>query len=243
MRHARPSAMAVLPAGLADQQRVVLAAAAQHLDHALDFQLAPDQRVDLAFLGQRVEVLRVLLERRRLVLALALGFLLGGRLGLFLGLPRLGDAVRDEIHHIEARHPLLVQVIDGMGILLPENGDQHVGAGDFLLAVAGRLHMHDGALDHALEAERGLRVGLGIGRQDRGVVGDEVLQVLAQIFDVAGAGPQDLGRRRVVEQGQQQVLDGDEFVPGLPGLDKGHVQTDFEFLGDHASSITHCSGC
>ena len=35
-------------AGLADQQRVVLAAAAQHLDHALDLELAADQRIDAA---------------------------------------------------------------------------------------------------------------------------------------------------------------------------------------------------
>ena len=35
----------------------------------------------------------------------------------------------------------------------------------------------------------------------------------------------------------------DEFVARLSGLDKRHVQTDFQFLRDHASSITHCSGC
>jgi hypothetical protein len=42
---------------------------------------------------------------------------------------------------------------------------------------------------------------------------------------------------------KKQMLDGDELVSLLTGLDKGHVQTDFQFLGDHASSITHCSGC
>ena len=36
-------------AGLADEQRVVLAAAAQDLDHALELVLAADQRIDLAF--------------------------------------------------------------------------------------------------------------------------------------------------------------------------------------------------
>ena len=45
--------------GLADQQRVVLAAA-EGLDDALDFLLAADQRVDLAEQGLLVEVLRVL---------------------------------------------------------------------------------------------------------------------------------------------------------------------------------------
>jgi hypothetical protein len=29
------------------------------------------------------------------------------------------------------------------------------------------------------------------------------------------------------------VLDGDEFVSLLPGLDEGHMQADFKFLGNH----------
>ena len=56
-------------AGLADQQRVVLAPAAQHLDHALDLVLAPDQRIDLAVARELVEVLRELLQRRALAVA------------------------------------------------------------------------------------------------------------------------------------------------------------------------------
>jgi hypothetical protein len=49
---ASPSAMAGLAdAGVADEERVVLLAAAEHLDGALDLQLAPDQRVDLPSLA------------------------------------------------------------------------------------------------------------------------------------------------------------------------------------------------
>jgi hypothetical protein len=58
-------------AGLTHQQRVVLAAAAQDLDHALDLVLAADQRIDLAVLGRLVQVLRELLERRSLLVLLA----------------------------------------------------------------------------------------------------------------------------------------------------------------------------
>ena len=65
--------------------------------------------------------------------------------------------------------PLLVQVVDGVRSLLAEDRHQHVGAGDFLLAVAGGLHVHDGALDHALEAQRGLRVDV-VGAGDGGVL-------------------------------------------------------------------------
>jgi hypothetical protein len=64
-------------------------------------------------------------------------------------------------------------------------------------------------------------------------------QLLAQLIDVGGAGAQHLGGGGVVEQRQQQVLDGDELVPLLPRLDKGHVQADFQFLGNHLSFLHH----
>ena len=40
----------------------------------------------------------------------------------------------------------------------------------------------------------------------------------------------------VAQQREQQVLDGDELMPLLPGLDEGHVQADFKLLRDHRSS-------
>src|SRR3546814_7205410 len=70
-------------AGVAHIERVVLAAAAQDLDRAIDLGPAPDQRIDLAVLGLLVEVDRELLER-----AFALG-LVG--LGGFLVVGALGD--------------------------------------------------------------------------------------------------------------------------------------------------------
>ncbi len=56
------------------------------------------------------------------------------------------------------------------------------------------------------------------------------------------AGAQDLGRRGVVEQRHEQVLDGDEFVPLLARFDERHVQADFQLLRNHAASIMHCNG-
>ena len=67
-------------------------------------------------------------------------------------------------------------------------------------------------------------------------------QALAQVVDVGRAGAQHFGRRGVVEQRHQQVLDGDEFVPLLSRLDERHVQADFQFLRNHAASIMHCNG-
>jgi hypothetical protein len=131
--------------------------------------------------------------------------------------------VRDEIDHVETGHALLVQVVDGVRVLLAEDRHQHVRAGHFLLAVRGRLHVHDRALDHALEAERRLGIDLARARHGRGVVADEIRQGLAQIFDVDRARTQDFSGRRIVEQRQQQVFDRDELVPSLPRFDKGHV--------------------
>ncbi len=102
--------------------------------------------------------------------------------------------------------------------------------------------MHDRALNHALEAEGRLRVHLVGTRHDGGVVDDEILQAGAQVLDIGRAGAQNFRCGRVVQQRQQQVLHGDEFVACLPGLDEGHMQADFQFLRNHASSITHCSG-
>ena len=157
---------------------------------------------------------------------------LGARAAALAGLRRLGriallDAVGDEVDDVEAGHALLVQVVDGVRVLLAEDRDQHVGAGDFLLAAAGGLHVHDRALDHALEAERRLGVDL-VGAADGGrVFLDEAEQALAQVVEVGRAGAQHFGGRRVVEQRHQQVLDGDEFVALLARLDERHVQTDF----------------
>ena len=53
-------------AGLADQGRVVLGAARQDLDDALDFHLPADDRVQFAFFGQGGQVNRQLVHQRGL---------------------------------------------------------------------------------------------------------------------------------------------------------------------------------
>ena len=233
-------------AGLAHEERIVLAPPAQDLDHALDLGLTADQRVDAAIARQLVQVLRELVEWRCLgvgrLFLLAFAAAVVARLG---GLRRvvLLDAMGDEVDHVQPRHTLLVQVIHRVRILLAKGRDQHIGARHFLLAAAGGLHVHDGALDHALESQRRLGVDLVVAT-DRGcVLLDEGRQALPQVFDVGRTGAQHFGRRRVVQQGQQQMLDGDEFVTLLARFDERHVQTDFQLLRNHAASIMHCNGC
>ena len=77
----------------------------------------------------------------------------------------------------------------------------------------------------------------GVRRQPRRVLADEIGQDAAQLLEVDAAGLQDLGRRRVVEHREQQVLDGDELVLLLPRLDKSHVEGNFQFLRNHRSVL------
>lgn len=62
--------------------------------------------------------------------------------------------------------------------------------------------MHDRALYHTLETQRGLRVDVVRARHGRRVVMNEVAQVLAQILDIGRACTQHLCRCRIVQQRQ-----------------------------------------
>src|SRR6185312_17137221 len=112
-------------AGFADEQRVVLLAAAEHLDRAADLAIAADQRIDLAVLRLLVEVDAIGLER----VALLLGLVAGLGVGFFLRAARgtrlghagpLGDAVADVVDRVVARHVLLLQEIGGVALALGE---------------------------------------------------------------------------------------------------------------------------
>ncbi len=63
-------------AGFADVERIVLAAAAEDLDGAFHFELAPDERIDLAFLRLAIQVAGVFLQRIAAAFGVALAFAL-----------------------------------------------------------------------------------------------------------------------------------------------------------------------
>ena len=110
----------------------------------------------------------------------------------------LGDAVADVLDRIEARHFLLLQEIGGMALALGEDGDEHVGAGHFL--AAGRLHVHHGAMDDALEAGRRLRFGALLGDERGEIVVEIVGDARAQRLEVDGTGAHDRGGVAIVEK-------------------------------------------
>ena len=145
-----------------------------------------------------------------------------------------------------------------MALALGEDRHQHVGAGDLL--AAGGLHVDDRALDHALEA--GGRLGI------LGAVGDQIFQfgfeiggqAAAQLVEIDIAGAHHRRGVLIVDQRQQQMLQGRIFVMPLIGEGERPVERLLEAAREgwhqipisfcigrspesHFFSITHCRGC
>ena len=253
-------------AGFADEQRIVLLAAAQHLDRAVDLGLAPDQRIDLAFARLLVEVDAVGVERVALLLLLVAGFAVAAFLvgaahrTRFRHARPLGDAVADVIDRVVTGHVLLLQEIGGVALALGEDRDQHVCARH--LFATRRLHVDHGALDDALEA--GGRLGIF------GAVGDEIVELgfqvsdeaAAQLFQIDIAGPHDGGRVLILDQREQEMFQRRIFVMPLIGerqcpmkrlfkaaRERGHSSISHHLYWtcspprNHFFSMMHCKGC
>ena len=113
-------------ARLADQHRVVLGAAAQHLHHAADFVFAPDHRVELPLPRRFRQVVRVPLQR------LVLGFriLISDALRSAHRYQRLQDG-------IVGRARALQQLAGGVAALFRDCQQQVLGGNKFVLEARG----------------------------------------------------------------------------------------------------------
>ena len=104
-------------------------------------------------------------------------------------LGRLGDAMGNEIHHVQAGDVLPLEEVDRVRVLFTENRDKHVRAGDLLLTRG--LDMQDRSLDDPLESQRGLRIDIlrtfHLGR----VLVHEIGELLAQLIGLGCAGTQN----------------------------------------------------
>ena len=113
--------------------------------------------------------------------------------------------MRDVVNDVETRHAALVQKIDRVRFLFAEDRDEHIGARDFFLA--GRLHMEDGPLNHALKALRGLRVGVRMSGQTRRVFADEIGEYATELLEVDSAGLEHFGSRHAFRIGKVGLRD------------------------------------
>ena len=216
-------------AGLADQQRVVLAPAGEDLRHALDLLLAPDQRVDAPGPGQFIQVAGIGVQRvagrRRFAALLVLHVLLAFVVRTVAR--HLADAVGDVVDNVDARHALLLEQEHCLAFLFAEDRHQHIGAGHF--ALAGALHVEHGTLQHTLEAQGRLRLAvLVMHRDQRGGRIDELLQVVLEFVEIGATGAQNGRGSLIVKECQQQVFDGHELMTLRTGLLEGQIEGDFE---------------
>jgi hypothetical protein len=211
-------------AGLADEQRVVLPPAAQHLDHPLELGGAADQRIDLALGGARRQVDAEALERVLDLLGVGLAVLLdaaGPRHHAGAGVD-LRHAVADVVDDVEAGHALLLEQVHREAVALAVHRDQEVAAGH--LRAAGALDVHRGALEHPLERQRLIRPRLLVLGQRLDRVGQELLELGAQLGHLAAALGDHVDRGRIVEHRQQQVLERQVLVAAAPGVGDGALE-------------------
>ena len=208
-------------AGIADEERIVLLAAAEHLDRAQHLRLTADQRIDLAVTGLAIEVDAIRIE----CVLLALLVLSRFRLLVLLCTPHntgfrhagtFRDTVTDVLDGIEARHVLLLQEERCMAFALCEDRDQHVGAGDFF--AARRLNVDHGAMDHALKARRRRGFRHRLGRDRRKLAVQIFRDACAQPIDIDIAGPHHSGCVTIFDQGGEQMLQRRIFMAALVGM-------------------------
>ena len=206
-------------AGLADQHRVVLGAAGQHLHDPLDLLLAPDDRVELAVARRLREVAPELVEHRG-ARGLALGGAAGGDRLLALV---AGDELDDLLAHAVEVGAELVEDLGGDALALADQAEQDVLGADVVVAELQRLAQRQ--LQHLLGARRERDVA----RRGLLALADDLLDLGAHGLQRDAERLERLGRDTLtlVDQTQEDVLGADVVVVEHPCL----------FLGkdDHAT--------
>ena len=186
---------------LADQDRVVLVAAAQHLLHPLELERAPDQRVEPVLHRALGEVAAELREQRRLLD------------------PREGGLLVQELHDVLAHgvqaHALLDEDGRGDAALFPEDAEQQVFGPHVVVQQPVGFFGRELQDALGLGAEGDLHRGRHLLAEDR-----PPLDVLADAFEGQVRAGEDAARQPLAfpDQPQQQVLRLDRDAPELARL-------------------------
>ena len=193
-------------AGFADEQRIVLPAAAEDLDHPLELERAADQRIDLSRGGARDEIGRIRFER--------IGRRRPGRARLASSGDRLASAaVRDHPQQRQSIEPLVLQEERGVAFLLLQHEDEQAAGVDLLRARHRRVH--DGLLDDAIESDRRLGLDRTGSRNRRECLRQHFVDLLAQRVEIDAAGREQPARLRLVGDRAQQMLEADGVVAAV----------------------------
>ena len=198
-------------AGLADQHRVVLGPAGQHLHDPLDLLLAPDHRVELALAGQLGEVAPELVEHQR---ALRLGLARGAAALALLAAGVAGQQLDDLLADTGEVGAQLDQHLGGHTLALADQPEQDVLGADVVVAELQRL------------TQRQLQDLLGSGGEGD-VPGGRALALADDLLDLGPDGLQRDAERlqrlggdpfALVDQPEQDVLGADVVVIEEPSL-------------------------
>ena len=202
-------------AGLADEDRVVLRATREHLHHALDFLLAPDERVELALASELREVAPELVEDGRAAGPLGVALLTGrAARGARLLAGLAGHHLDDLGAHARHVGAEIAEDLGGDAVTLAHEPEQHVLGADVGVTQLEGLAQRE--LQDLFRA-RGERWR---SRRRVGVRPDRLLDLLAH--DVKGdpQGVEGLGGDplTLADQAQQDVLGSDEGVVEVAGF-------------------------
>ena len=207
-------------AGLAHQQGVVLATAAEYLGHAGDLGLAAHQGIQPT-------------RRRPGHQVRGIGFqgVLGHRTGLLLfdlnlllgrGLGRTGTVAE----HLQQGQPLDAMLLEELACVagfLFQKGWKQLTA--LHASLAGAEGVDQGPLHHPHESKRAVGLeGLALGHHLE-CLSQHSLQVGAQGVQLHAAALQDSGRMGIVHQGQQQVFQSHVLVAAALGQVEGPLET------------------
>ena len=191
-------------AGLTDEDRVVLGAAAQHLHDPLDLVLASDDRVELALAGGLGEVAAELVEHG----GRAGGVLAGRAGGLGLLALEAADQLDDLLAHAVEVGAELDEHLGGDALALADEAEQDVLGADVVVAELQRLAQAQ--LEHLLGA-----------RGERDVAAGGLLALADDVLDLAADGfegdVEALERLRsdalaLVDEAEEDVLSADVVV-------------------------------
>ena len=209
-------------AGLADQHGIVLGAAAQDLNDALDFSVAADQRIELAFQSRLRQVAAEFREQRSLLGPIHRNF--------------FSRAARQFLARARKPQAAFGQNLRAKALFLAQDAQQQMLGPDVL--VPEPLGLFGGEIQDALAllAQRHFH-----GRGDALANGDARLDLLANRLDRAVRPQKAVGQRFVLaHQAEQQMLGLDVRAAVLAGLvpsEEDHAPGLFRIAFKHGSAL------
>ena len=141
----------------------------------------------------------------------------------------------DHLQHVDAGDALLLEEVGGVGVGFQQQRGEHVASVHFIPLRAARLVNHP--LQQAAHRARHLQLVRTLSGHGLQPVAKERLQPGAQFVRLATAGTDDGSPVVVVQQGVQQVLQGDELVAPHFRLPKRRGQGQFHVSTQHRSGL------